>query len=447
MTTAKLRTRRNVRRSVTVLSIVTTLAFLAGCTSTNNSASASTGSGTPSGTLQFIAGSATGLNTGFRKVNAAFEKKYPKVKIVYDPIPDTNYPAAESSRLTAGNVDIVAIANPMIAPSYAKGSESNDTRLAESGGFVNLTKEPFMKRFIPSLVKSVALNGKNYSMPTGLDYVTGVYYNKSIFKKYGLSVPTTWSQFLKVSATLKSHGVTPLGIGDKDSWPAGLAMLAAVQGEYPTTADKTQLAEDLWKQKVKLTDPKPLAILQKTETMFSLAEPDFAGVPYANMPAEFAGGQFAMTIDGTWDETTIASAVGSKFDFGYFPMPTSDNPADNKYFDGKVEIQLAIPSSSKNKTAALAYLNFFSQEKNYKEFLRYSGFVPGEAAAADSPFYRSIKQYTTQYMPVWEDLWTPNSKAGAEAQWPFNYTSLVPVGTDTVKQAAEAAQQAWAAGF
>ena len=69
------------------------------------------------------------------------------------------------------------------------------------------------------------------------------------------------------------------------------------------------------------------------------------------MTSDFVNGKFAMMSDGTWNTTTIAQA--DKLDFGYFPLPASDNAADNKFLGGKVELTLAVPSNAKNKSAAI----------------------------------------------------------------------------------------------
>lgn len=105
MATTKLRTRISTRRGLTALSAVAALALLAGCTSASTTSSSS--SSQPSGTLQMIVSSSDSSDAAFKAVNAAFEKKYPKVKVVFSAIPNANYQAAKSSRLTAGNVDLL----------------------------------------------------------------------------------------------------------------------------------------------------------------------------------------------------------------------------------------------------------------------------------------------------------------------------------------------------
>jgi raffinose/stachyose/melibiose transport system substrate-binding protein len=152
-----------------------------------------------------------------------------------------------------------------------------------------------------------------------------------------------------------------------------------------------------------------------------------------------------MTVDGTWDQPTLDAAVAKKFDYGYFPFPGSDNAADNALLNGKTELQLAVPTSAKNKTAALAWLKFFSQKDNYGMFLKKSGFSSAQPGISTSPFLQSISQYTKTYQPAWDQIWFANNKAGQDAVFPFNYPALTPLGSDTPDQAAQAAQKAWTA--
>jgi len=379
----------------------------------------------------------------FRQVNAAFEKKYPKVTVKFSAVPNQNFSASRSSRLTAKNVDLT-LAQPKEVPGYASGSaESDDSVAADGGLFVDLSNQSFLKRFQPSVMDAIRYKGKSYTVPTGLSYYTGVFYNKTLFDKYGLKIPTTWSEFQHVVATLKSKGATPLGIGGKEGWPAGLDMIAAVQSLYPSAKDKQQLTEQLWKKQVSLADGKQLEVLQRVKSLYDAAQKNFPGVSSASIPSEFAAGNFAMTVDGTWNQTTYAAAVGSKFDFGYFPLPASENAADNSTLGGKVELRMAVASNGPNKDAALAYLDFFSQPDIYKQFVKTSGFAPAEPNIPANAFLKSIAKYTSPFSPAWDTVWVPNSDAGQAAVYPFNYPAIAPMGKGSPEQAAQEAQKAW----
>jgi raffinose/stachyose/melibiose transport system substrate-binding protein len=163
------------------------------------------------------------------------------------------------------------------------------------------------------------------------------------------------------------------------------------------------------------------------------------------MTSDFVNGKFAMMSDGTWNTTTIQQAAGSKLDLGYFPLPGSDNAADNKYLGGKVELTLAIPSNAKNKAAAIEYLDFFTN--NYQLFDDQAGFAPSVVGAKSNPFYAQIAQYTSTFEPAWDTVWIPNTKAGPAAQNPFNWAGIKPMGSADAQGAAEASQKDWQAGL
>lgn len=446
MATTKLRSGQRLRRGIVALVASGALIALAGCSS-DSGGTKSGGAGEISGDLSILVSSADGSDAGFKAVTEAFKKKYPKVNATVNAVSNDTYPATKSSQLTAGKVDVFVVKNFVEVPDYAKDSVSDDVALAQAGALVDLTDEPFMKNYSSTVLDAQAIGGKQYAVPTGLSYSTGVYYNKKIFADNNIAVPTTWTELTTAMATLKAKNITPFGIGGKDGWPAGLLMLGAAASTYPTLEAKQQVAADLWSQKASLTDAKQLGVLEKTQTIFDNAQKNFAGAGYDDLPAAFARGDFAMVADGTWNEPTINKAVNGSFDYGYFPFPGSDTASDNALLNGKIELQLGVSASSKNKDAALAWLEFFSDPVNYKTFVDASGFSSAQPNIEQSDFLNSISKYTATYEPAWDQVWIANNKAGDDAVYPFNYPALSPLASSTAAQAAEAAQTAWSAAF
>ncbi|MFT9282534.1 ABC transporter substrate-binding protein [Bifidobacterium sp.] len=432
------------RGMVAAVAMLAAVGTTAACGSTGSSSSSDS---EISGQLNILVSSASASDTAFKQVNKAFEAKYPKVKVNFSSVPNDSYPATKASRLSAGTLDIFVLKNFVEVPSYAKDSTSDDTLMAQSGGLVDLTNESFMKDYTSSVLKAQEIGGKQYSVPTGLSYSTGIYYNKKIFADNGLKAPTTWSELESVMSTLKSKGITPFGIGGKDTWPAGLIMLGSVASEYPTLAAKQALAKNLWTQKVSLTDSKPEGILEKTQTIFNNAQQNFSGAGYDDLPAAFARGNFAMMPAVTWNEPTIESAVNGAFDFGYIPFPASDNASDNSVLNGKIELQLGVASATKNKAAALKWLSFFSEKSTYTTFAKTAGFSSSQPGIDTSKFLKSISQYTEKYEPAWDQVWVANNKAGEDAVYPFNYPALSPLGTKSAQSAAASSESAWSAAF
>lgn len=442
MATTMLRGRRApLTTGVIALAAGTALA-LAGCSggAPASSASVPTDAAQVTGELNILVSSASGSDAGFKAVNDAFAAKYPQVKVNFTAVPNENYNQARSSRLTAGTID-VGLANPKELPSYVpESNKGDDARLAEAGGFVDLTDQAFMKKFNPTVLDKIKYAGKNYTVPTGLSYYSGLTYNKKIFADNNLDVPTTWSEFLKVCDQLKAKGITPISIGGKDT--AGILMLSVVQSLYPTAQAKDDLAKGLYEHSVALNDGKQLEVLQKVQQLYGYGQSNFAGSNYNQMTAEFLGGKAAMISDGTWNVGSLREA--DKVDFGYFPLPASDNAADNANLGGKVELSLAVPSNAKNKDAAMAWLAFFAD--NYKLFNDKAGFAPAQEGVEGDPFYAGIAAYTKNFEPAWDTIWIANTKAGQAAALPFNWSGVKPIGSGDAQAAADASQKDWDAG-
>jgi raffinose/stachyose/melibiose transport system substrate-binding protein len=63
-----------------------------------------------------------------------------------------------------------------------------------------------------------SVDGKNYGVPWDMGAVT-FWYNKDLFAKAGVEVPTTWTEFLAACDKLKAAGITPISVGEGDKWP------------------------------------------------------------------------------------------------------------------------------------------------------------------------------------------------------------------------------------
>jgi raffinose/stachyose/melibiose transport system substrate-binding protein len=402
-----------------------------------------------SGDLNIVISSADASDKAFNELNEAFKLANPGVDAVVTSVPNDTYDATKAAQMTAGSADIVVISFKGFrdTPQYAADSKTADVLLAEAGGYLDLTDEPFMANYNPSLIESVKISGRAYAVPTGLSYANGVFYNKQIFADNGLDIPTTWAEMEAVIATLQAASITPFGIGGKDIWPAGLTMLGIVSGLYPSGDAEQELMDGLWGGTLKLDEGKQLTVMERVETVFQAANKNFAGEGYDVQPSEFAQGKFAMLPDGTWNHTVITEAVAGAFEIGFFPMPGGDTAADNAYLNGKVELMLGVNAASKNKEAALAWLTFFSDPANYAGFVTGAGWASSQPGIAQGEFFDSIAGYTAEFRPLWEVFWIPNNDSGEAAQYPFNYPAIAPLGTQSAADAAKAAQEAWAAGF
>ena len=92
----------------------------------------------------------------------------------------------------------------------------------EGGSLVSLNdmldKNGLRDTFLNGLLDQYTFNDNVYAMPDG-NNVEVVYYNKDVFASAGITdVPTTFDALLDDVKKLKAAGVTPIAIGEKDTW-------------------------------------------------------------------------------------------------------------------------------------------------------------------------------------------------------------------------------------
>ena len=136
---------------------------------------------------------------------AAFNKDYPDIKVTYKKVPNADYtgvlrPALASSDgpdvftvAAAGAVGPVSVFAP-----YAQDLTPAVTKLLGSD---------WKSKIYPTAVADFTVKGKLAGSPWAKQGAGNMWINKGLFDKYGLSVPTTFDEWVKVCATFRSKGL------------------------------------------------------------------------------------------------------------------------------------------------------------------------------------------------------------------------------------------------
>ena len=81
-------------------------------------------------------------------------------------------------------------------------------------------KDSAFSDFSPALkAASTGQDGKQYFVPFYY-YQWAVFYRKSLWQQHGYTAPKTWDEYKALAAKMKSDGLVPISLGDKDGWPA-----------------------------------------------------------------------------------------------------------------------------------------------------------------------------------------------------------------------------------
>jgi raffinose/stachyose/melibiose transport system substrate-binding protein len=174
---------------------------------------------------------------------------------------------------------------------------------------------------LPAAASTVdSVYGQMVSLPYQYN-IEGIWYNKKIFSKLGLSQPTTFSQLMSDASKLKDAGYTPFATDGADAWP-----VTRLIGMYIFRSLGPNALADIQSGKAKLTDSKYVEAAQAVQTM---AKDGYFGTGFITTNAaqatnEFLTGKAGMMYDGSWVLSNIndktQDAIGAD-NVGLMPFP------------------------------------------------------------------------------------------------------------------------------
>ena len=207
--------RRTVTLRLGVLAAVAALA-LAACGSSGKSSASSGSSGGSGGSGGKVTLTFWSWVPGIAKQVALFNQSHPSihVNLVQTPTGAAGTYAKMFTAIKAGDTPDLGQIEFDVLPSFAR-----------TGGLLNLAKygaNSDAGGFTPTAWKQVDFGGGTWAIPQATG-PTGLLYNATLFKKYGLAVPKTWAQFAAEAQSL--HAAHPgVYLTNFDTDPSWLAM-------------------------------------------------------------------------------------------------------------------------------------------------------------------------------------------------------------------------------
>jgi len=243
----------------------------------------------------------------WHKVLTAFETK--SGIVVDDVIKGSEWREAILTEIAAGNPCDVAVS----------WSGTFITDLAKKGQVLDITDDvgPLVKNFPGGTVDGVTLNGRLYAAPTKFSaWVVG--YNKKVFEKLGISVPTNLDEFEAVCEKIKAAGIIPLASTLRDGAQFHIDHL--IMSLYGP-----EFYAKLWQRhEVSWASPEVKTVFEKVAEWGKKGYfgPEPLGPERTVQVSFLATGEKAMFVDGNWLNVML-QAAGAKpdEDFGFFVFP------------------------------------------------------------------------------------------------------------------------------
>jgi raffinose/stachyose/melibiose transport system substrate-binding protein len=301
-----------------------------------------------------------------------FKKEHPGVKVQFE------RKAFEQIQQNAG-----MIINSSEGPDVMEYNKGNATAglLASQGLLTDLTAEAKKRGWDKQLSSSLQTtarydqrgvmgSGNWYGVPNYGEYVM-VYYNRDLFDKYGVSVPTSLDEMTAAMDTFVSKGITPLGMSGAE-YPAGQLFY-----ELALSKADRQFVDDyqLYKDPVDFqADP----LKYGAETFGAWVKKGYIAKDSASLKAEdmgtaFIGGKVPMIVSGSWWYGRFKSE--NKFNWDSFLFPGNTMQAGSS---GNIWV---VPETSKAKDLAFDFIDI-TMRPEIQALIGNNGGVPVDADAS-----------------------------------------------------------------
>ncbi len=223
-----------------------------------------------------------------------------------------------------------------------------------------VTEDKFIEKYnVPEALKHS--DGGIYCLSSGADtyFTPRIFYNKQIFDKYGLSIPTTYEELLDVCKKLNENGEVPMSLAGKNGWaPQLFLMQTMIQMEDP------QVALDLLSNKTDFSNPVVINAANRISEMVQEGcfPEGITSLAYSDAREMFTSGRAAMLAGWTWDIPTFEKDAN----IDMFAWPTAkegNNVEDSLQFWGSPLNGYAVNPDSENVEMAVKLAEFCVEQE------------------------------------------------------------------------------------
>lgn len=248
----------------------------------------------------------------------------------------------------------------------------------------------------PLMKQSAEYPGRTSAIPYSV-MAASVIYNKDIFEKHGLAVPTTWDELVAICEALQNSGIAPFFTTIKDNWTIAQGMFDYSVGGM---LDVPQFFNELQREGTSVSADsatsfqKDFAVpMERMVQLRNYSNKNAASRGYGDGNLAFSQGQSAMYLQGPWVLNEIAK-TNPTMNLATFPLPVTNDPDDLKV-RVNVDLALWIPEASKKKDAAREFLAFLMKPDIINKYnADNNGFgVTVDAPPASNPVLAGMQQY------------------------------------------------------
>ena len=322
---------------------------------------------------------------------AEFEAANPSIDIVMEAVADEPY--KDKIR--------VLMASDQVPDIYFSWSGEFGRKFAREGRTLDLTealKGPeWQGRFAAASLEPFQFEGKQFGIPVNVDSKYMIY-NKAIFEKHGLSVPTTFAEFIALNDALLAAGEVPIAFGNQSPWAAT---------HYIGDLFAKMVPDDVRQADYQLLAPADQLYTHPGYVEALALYKSFGDKGYFNNGANaishqqargaFIAGRSAMVYLELVEFYMLADTPVAEQGWGFFPLPPMEGAAGRNDLLTGAPDGFLISAKTEHPEEALAFLNFITSPDQAAKYVSTTGMT--------SAVIGSVTEQTT----------TPETLAGLKA--------------------------------
>lgn len=300
--------------------LVAVMLALAACGGDDDDDGGAEGDESVSGTVS-VAGVWSGQEEeSFNAVIAAFNERYPNVKVNYTSAGD-QLPTVLSTAVQGGNPpDIALVAQPGAMRDFVTRNALKPLEFA---------REDIEENFGESVVGIGEVDGTLYGLLFKAANKSLGWYNVPAFEDAGVDPPATWEELSDVASTLSASGVTPYSVAGADGW----TLTDLFENLYLRIAGGEKY-DQLAAHEIPWTDPTVIETLEQMRVVIGNSD-EIAGGTRGALQTDFPTSvaqvftdppKAAITFEGDFVASVITDETSAEPETGFnsFPFPSVD---------------------------------------------------------------------------------------------------------------------------
>ncbi|HEY5583693.1 MAG TPA: extracellular solute-binding protein [Ruminiclostridium sp.] len=221
--------------------------------------------------------------------------------------------------------------------------------------------------FVSGANNGYMIDGKLYGLSSAA-YIVGMFYNKALFDKAGVTYPTKFSDLIAASKALRAKGIIPCAVAGKDKWPVSMLL----NDIWLKEAGNQQVIYDAVNQKTKFAAD--TSIVEGAKQFKALMDTkffqdSFTSADYGAAQNLFTQEKAAMYYMGSWDMSMasndkLSDTFKKNLVFAKFPAMDGGKGKDTD-LEGWCASGYSVAANSKVKDEAVKFLNYMMKPDNW----------------------------------------------------------------------------------